>query len=67
MEHSHDQAYTPEEEFDIAKGVYEQDRDLNHAAHHLIAAVAGDPLDPDRLELLDTLIDEAPDPLALAQ
>ncbi len=66
MEHSHDQEYTPEQEYRIARAVYETDRDLKHAAHHLATALVGDPHDPDRLALLDTLIEESDDPLALA-
>lgn len=66
MDHSHDRDYTPEEEFDIARGVYEADRDLKHAAHHVGNALAGNPIDADRLDFLDKLIDESDDPLELA-
>lgn len=66
MEHSHEKQYSPDEEFEIARWVYENERDLKHAAHHLSAALAGNPLDPARIKLLDTLIAESADPLALA-
>src|ERR1041385_4573379 len=66
MDHSHDREYTPEEEFDIAKSVYENSRDLKHAAHHVGNALADNPLDGDRLDFLDKLIDESDDPLELA-
>jgi len=66
VEHSHDKTYTPDEEFQIARAVWEHERDARHAANHLAAALVADPHHPDRLALLDEMIAGCDDPLAMA-
>ncbi len=66
LNHSHEKDYTPDEEFAIAQAVWEHEHDAKHAAHHLAAALAGDPHSPERLRLLDEILADTPDPDVVA-
>jgi tetratricopeptide (TPR) repeat protein len=54
--HSHAARMTPEQEFQIARQAFEIEGNPQHALHHLAEAVADDPTDPARLELLDQIL-----------
>ncbi len=56
--HNHGQPSptTPEQEFEIARKVFERDGNPQHAIHHLAEALATDPTDPARLQLLDEIL-----------
>src|SRR5262245_46354539 len=59
------QANSPDDDVALARRAL-ADGDPQHAATHLAAALAVDPLRTDWLALLDQTLDAAPDPLALA-
>lgn len=60
-EHDHD----PNEEASIARDALARGH-VRHAAFHLALALASDPDSPERLELLDRIVDNAEDPLSIA-
>ncbi len=56
---------TPAQDLELARRALASG-DLHHAAHHVACAIAIDPLGPPYLELIDELIRQTDDPLALA-
>lgn len=56
---------SPPQDLELAKLAFAKG-DLSHATHHIACAIAVDPLGPQYLEMIDRLIANTDDPLALA-
>ncbi|MBK9033812.1 MAG: hypothetical protein IPL61_21520 [Myxococcales bacterium] len=57
---------SPDQDVALARQALAQ-RDLPHALHHIGCALTHDPMDRERMQLLNEIIAAAPDPMALVQ
>lgn len=57
---------TPEQDAALARQALAQG-DLKHALHHVGCALASNPMHPEHMQLLNSIVGAAPDPLALVE